>query len=323
MITVLITTYNCSEFIPYAIRSVLLQDFKQYEILVIDDGSEDNTEEIVKSFKNDSLNYIKIQHRGRSEALNYGLKAAKYDWVTLLDADDLMSSEKLSRLSVFISDRNNLVITTWMGVYTENHLLCSIKYPSDHLSLQKFLLVHSFNNSVMYNKQFIMDCGSYSECNLAEDYDLWLRIFNKAEFICIPEFLCFHRYRSDSFSNKNFYKTKEQIRSIHKQNSELLDKIETEASERDDILLRREYFFGESILSVKPEEITLKYVLLFLLSLLPGSAGDYIRILNLKARINYYCRYFSEENIYLRNKFKIFSGDGNKIKLSQSRGLIK
>ena len=69
-ITVLLTTYNCAEFIGSAIKSVLNQTYPNFELLVIDDGSTDNTEDVIASFDDPRIIYKRIEHVGRSIALN-------------------------------------------------------------------------------------------------------------------------------------------------------------------------------------------------------------------------------------------------------------
>lgn len=78
-------------FYKKAITSILNQTYKDFEFLIIDDGSTDNTESIVKSFNDNRINYQRIEHIGIGAASNYGLKQAKYDWIARMDADDISS----------------------------------------------------------------------------------------------------------------------------------------------------------------------------------------------------------------------------------------
>jgi len=71
-ITVLMTTYNCAPYIGKAVKSILNQTYPNFELLIIDDGSIDNTSEILSVFNDDRINYHTIEHLGRSKALNYG-----------------------------------------------------------------------------------------------------------------------------------------------------------------------------------------------------------------------------------------------------------
>src|SRR2546425_317811 len=88
-ITVLMPAYNSSLYIDSAVKSILNQTFKEFEFLIIDDGSADNSEEEISKYKDSRINYTKLKHRGISVALNYGIKKASCDWIARIDADDL------------------------------------------------------------------------------------------------------------------------------------------------------------------------------------------------------------------------------------------
>src|ERR1035437_8585274 len=96
-VTVLMTVYNCSQYILTSINSILGQSYVNFELLIIDDGSEDNSEEIIRSLNSEKIKYIKLKHLGRSAALNYGLKEAKYNWVALMDSDDIAVPDRLEK----------------------------------------------------------------------------------------------------------------------------------------------------------------------------------------------------------------------------------
>jgi glycosyltransferase involved in cell wall biosynthesis len=95
-ITVVITAYNSQETISRAIDSVLDQTVQPKEIIVVDDGSTDDTAQILLSF-DDKIRVISQRNQGPSAARNTGIKAAKTTWIALLDGDDLWHREKLQR----------------------------------------------------------------------------------------------------------------------------------------------------------------------------------------------------------------------------------
>src|SRR5712692_9239589 len=94
-VSVIIPTYNCGRFLPASLESVLGQGFKDFEIIVIDDGSTDDTEKIVEPYL-DRITYLSGPNKGAGGARNIGLKIARGDLITFLDADDMWNSEKLS-----------------------------------------------------------------------------------------------------------------------------------------------------------------------------------------------------------------------------------
>ncbi|MCH7785011.1 MAG: glycosyltransferase family 2 protein, partial [Bacteroidetes bacterium] len=88
MISVIIPLYNKDKFITKTIQSVLNQTFTDFELLIVNDGSTDNSLKIAQSFNDKRLKLISIENSGVSLARNTGIKAAKHNWIALLDADD-------------------------------------------------------------------------------------------------------------------------------------------------------------------------------------------------------------------------------------------
>ena len=100
LISVLIPTYNYGRFIGDAVKSVLAQTFSDYEIIVVDDGSTDDTEEVVRQFR--TVRYIVREHGGISKARNVAVREAKGKWLAFLDADDLWKEDKLEKQVAYI-----------------------------------------------------------------------------------------------------------------------------------------------------------------------------------------------------------------------------
>jgi glycosyltransferase involved in cell wall biosynthesis len=94
-ISVIIPTYNRATYVTKAIDSILAQTYTDYEIIVVDDGSTDNTKEVLKPYK-DKINYIYQENRGVSSARNTGIHAALGQWIAFLDSDDIWLPDKLS-----------------------------------------------------------------------------------------------------------------------------------------------------------------------------------------------------------------------------------
>jgi glycosyltransferase involved in cell wall biosynthesis len=90
LFSIIIPTYNRGERIKNTLLSVLDQDFKNYEVIIVDDGSTDNTEEIIKSFESSRLHYFKKENAERAAARNYGADRAKGQYITFLDSDDIL-----------------------------------------------------------------------------------------------------------------------------------------------------------------------------------------------------------------------------------------
>jgi glycosyltransferase involved in cell wall biosynthesis len=114
LVTIVIPTYNYATYLTKALESCITQSYKHLEIIIIDDGSTDNTEEIVRGIHDNRVFYCHQPNQGVSSARNRGLKLAKGDFITFLDADDYLSDGSIEqRLHVMFSDSDiDFVITT-------------------------------------------------------------------------------------------------------------------------------------------------------------------------------------------------------------------
>jgi len=109
-VSVIVATYNRANFIDRAIKSILNQIYQDFEIIIVDDGSSDNTEEIIKGYKDKRIIYIKHKkNQGISTARNTGIKRAKGEYIAFLDSDDEWFPEKLERQVVLLQNESSEV----------------------------------------------------------------------------------------------------------------------------------------------------------------------------------------------------------------------
>jgi len=215
-ISVVLTAYNSSDYLRMPIQSILNQTYRKFELIVINDGSIDDTENIVKSFVDDRIKYFSIEHLGRGRALNFGLKNASYEWVALMDSDDIAHPERfICELTYKNLVYNDVVFPD--AVYFKE---CNIKFIStisgNYESVKEIIRLHGhICPGVIFNKDFILANGGFDETlGNSEDYDLWMRIFEKVNFVHVNIPLMYVRMRKDSLSRENYKKVKDTIYSI-------------------------------------------------------------------------------------------------------------
>lgn len=188
MISVVIPTYNASRFINQTIDSVIAQTFKDYEIIVVDDGSSDSTEEIVKSY-GDKVRYIYQDNAGDGPARNTGIKAAKGEWIAFLDHDDQWLPDKLQQQSEFIethpqlnwcatayyqasgSQRAAIGTSPWIKNLSSKGSFCyfdTIRIAGLHLVITSTMMIRKS----VFEKSGLYESG-WQRC---ADMDLWWRI---------------------------------------------------------------------------------------------------------------------------------------------------
>lgn len=308
-ITVLVTTYNCGVYIKQAIQSILNQTYKYFELLIIDDGSNDNTDEIVWSFNDDRIRYIKTHHIGRSAALNMGLQEAKHELISFCDADDIIHPQKLEKQLRLFKNENDLVFTD-TAVFRNKKILYELKILNDMNIIKRKIALHGhFGPSILYNRDFILRSGGYNN-NLTAfvDYDLLLRILNKANIIVLPEVLYFQRLRENSISTTDTMKKKHIIYQVQKNYFTKLEENFGISSNKDQLIIKgwREFFYGgkktarEYWLKAGFKVWDLKLTLTFLLSFLPESFLDYIKNKRVRLMTEYRInKLFGKNNIQI------------------------
>lgn len=184
MFSVVIPLYNKEEYILRAVESVLAQNFKDFELIIIDDGSTDNSLAILKCISDPRVTVIQQANQGVGLAGNTGMAEAKYDWIALLDADDAWSTNHLSELAKIINTSSSLgmVATRVLEIDTNLYKIANSKdEPSKIRSIDYFLeaskeigIVHS--SSVAISKEAFNSVGGFSDAKMGEDLEYWARV---------------------------------------------------------------------------------------------------------------------------------------------------
>jgi len=193
MITVLLTVFNGQDWLIECIESILNQSYKNFEFLIIDDGSEDNSLSIIKYYSkiDKRIKYISQENIGLTKSLNKGLRIAKGDWIARIDSDDISYSRRLElQLNYVLQKDINLVGCQSIIIDSKGLKKGGVIIPTDHkriysnLENQKRFFSHS---SVLFNKKLILKLGGYREImKKSQDYDLWLRVCEVSEVGCLP-----------------------------------------------------------------------------------------------------------------------------------------
>ena len=97
MISILLPVFNVEKYLRQSIESILFNTFKNFELVIVDDGSTDNTDSIIKSYKDPRINYLIKTNSGLIETLNYGLKKCSYPIVMRMDGDDVITENKIQK----------------------------------------------------------------------------------------------------------------------------------------------------------------------------------------------------------------------------------
>jgi glycosyltransferase involved in cell wall biosynthesis len=214
-VSVIVPTYNRAEFISDCLYSVLNQTFTSLELIVVDDGSTDNTREIVGRIEDKRVKYIHVKHSGRpSVPRNIGLRAAKGEYLAFLDSDDLWESEKLDD-QVSLMEENAEIDLTYAKVINfdqSGDKNIAVRSPYLKNGTPKYRLL--FGNfiptiSVVIRRAFLKRHNLQFNENLlwVEDYDLWLRsAMCGGRFVFLDKVLAKHRLHDNQITKTSIGK---------------------------------------------------------------------------------------------------------------------
>jgi len=208
LVTVLMPVYNGEKYLKKSIESILNQTFKDFEFLVIDDGSTDKSVEIIKSF-NDTR--IRLEHNkvnlGLIKTLNNGLVLSRGKYIARMDCDDISLPKRLSAQVNFMEKHPEIgVCGSWVEVIGLEKKFIN-KYPQKHEEARAYLLFNTplAHPAVIIRKDVLERYHLKYDENYthAEDYELWSRIIDHTKISNIPKVLLHYRMHPESVSKKN------------------------------------------------------------------------------------------------------------------------
>jgi len=274
LVSVIIPTYNASKYLSQTLLSVFAQTYNPIEVIVIDDGSQDNTPEVIAPFQS-RLIYIRQENfGGPSGPRNVGLSHASGEYVALFDSDDIMHEDKITKeMAVLTGHPGGDLVFTDFSVIDENGNLIKERFLDSYTSFRNILepcdptsfylakgvdLFHALlrsnfigTSSVLARKNALLEAGGFDQTLLnADDIDMWHKLARAGmTFTFIDEPLHSYRRRSGSISRSGSQRYPNMIRMLNKQLPHIHDQ-ETLAFVREKIH-RVTLGFGSVLLSEK------------------------------------------------------------------------
>lgn len=205
MITVAIPFYNAQNFLADSIESVLNQTYKKWQLILIDDGSKDNSLEIAKQYAQNDNRILVISdgdNKNLGSRLNQIAKLAKTRYLARMDADDIMHPQRLQRQFEILENNPNIdVLGTNAYVIDENNLVFGIRY-KNQFGLSK--VEHFIHPTIMGKKQWFLDNPYDEKAIRIEDAELWYRTKQFSNFMMSNEPLLFYREFGNNYYKKYF-----------------------------------------------------------------------------------------------------------------------
>lgn len=203
-ISVIIPLYNAEKYIERTLMSVINQSSKPYEIIIVNDGSNDNGKNLAEFFLTSSgfenFKIITTSNKGHSSAANTGVKEASGDYVALIDSDDTWEENKILKVQDYLDQKINPaeVIFSQFKFINEKDELCELQNNNQTFIAEGFWkrllvegnLVYGSNSGVVVKKEIFLAENGYDEkLRACEDWDLWIRLAKKYQFAFFSEFL--------------------------------------------------------------------------------------------------------------------------------------
>ena len=209
MVSVIIPTYNRCKYICQSIDSVLDQTYQDFEIILIDDGSTDETKQIVtRRYKNENrLKYIYQKNQERSAARNRGIVESSGEYLAFLDSDDLWLSSKLEKQVEVLDESNETdMVVTWWDMFDDDfNKILDVSYPDiADIDSGIFGPLMAYSNRVgsptpLIRKSALVGRKLFSEnLNMGEDWEFWTRVAIRGKVALVPEILARHRIHKNN-----------------------------------------------------------------------------------------------------------------------------
>ncbi|WP_072594054.1 glycosyltransferase family 2 protein [Campylobacter concisus] len=263
VVSVVMSVYNAEKYLDAAIRSILEQTYNNFEFIIINDGSNDRSLEIIKKYKNedDRIVLVSRENRGLISSLNEGIAKARGEYIVRMDADDISLPFRIEKqLQVMEHEKDIVVCGSWINIFGENinekvaryfehdkqikaNLLvsCCFAHPSVMIRKDAFT-----NNNILYDERF----------KNAEDYHLWTQLAKVGKFYNIPEILLKYRFLETSItrlSDKDCSKRYNVLKDIFK---EALKAVDLSINEED----MKVHFIISDNARIKNNKIELKRI---------------------------------------------------------------
>lgn len=202
LVSIIMPSYNTEKYISESINSVLAQTHTNWELIIVDDCSTDNTEEVVSSFNDERIRFIKKdKNSGAAESRNLALREAKGKWIAFLDSDDTWRPEKLERQIAFMEKNGYKFTFTDYDIQLNGEWLPYVYTGPSKVTEWKMKNYCYFSTiTVMYDREYVglIQIESVKKNN---DYAMWLKIIKKAPCYRLPECLSSYIKHEGSISS--------------------------------------------------------------------------------------------------------------------------
>jgi glycosyltransferase involved in cell wall biosynthesis len=196
LVSVVMSVYNGEKYVEDAIKSILNQTYKNWELIIIDDGSSDSTKQVINRFKDDRIKYLYHQNMGLTKSLNRGIEKSVGKYIARIDADDRALPSRLEKQVVFLESNQEYVLVSSFCYSIDMSCMRVLvtKPPINDRDCRKKLKSGSstfMHSSVMFRRKIAQEIVKYDEkFKQAQDYRLWISLASRGKIASLAEPLC-------------------------------------------------------------------------------------------------------------------------------------
>ena len=260
LITVLLPVYNGFKYLDEAMKSILNQTFQNFEFIIIDDGSTDDSVKIIKSYDDNRIRLVENRNNpGQSETLNKGLSLTRGKYIARMDQDDISMPERLKKQFEFMENNLDIdVCGSWLQLMGKYDGIVELETDSERIKINLLTNQNLAHPAVMIRKDTLVkyDLNYNPTFTIGNDYDLWVRMFDDCSFANLPEPLLKFRMHDNQYSKIMWEQNNAETNRIL---TNLLKKIGIHPDDSD-LIIHKKLFTGYGIDSLFTGEV-FKYLM--------------------------------------------------------------
>lgn len=216
-VSILLPTYQSEKYLIETLYSIEAQTFQDYELLIVDDGSTDQTLEIIQGFGDKRIRIVEGNKKGLADALNIGIVSARGDYIARIDADDLMTYNRIEKQVSYLDAHPKVAVCGgWQQYFGLSTYLHAPPASTEQCKANLLFRCDICHSTVMLRRSFFLEHNLFYDSRYAaEDFELWTRVLSCGEITNLQEILGFYRV-----DGKGITKTKKQL--LIKENGEIV-----------------------------------------------------------------------------------------------------
>ncbi len=235
LVSVVLPVYNGEKYLAESLDSLLAQTYQNWELVIINDGSTDGTENLISKYQDKRIRYLPNDgNKGIIFSLNRGLRESNGVYIARLDADDIALPHRLEKQVGFLSENPDYALcgSYFQTIDSNGRFLKNVRFPANNRDAQSYLLLHNcFCHSAIMMRTSIAKELKYDEkFQVCEDYDLWYRISRTGKILNLPEFTTLYRVHDNNMSTR---KSEIMFAHVNKINKRILDDLGIEYSKTE------------------------------------------------------------------------------------------